>query len=110
MFAVPENPPVLAALKHTSRRTIVIVGMETDVCVSHSAISLLNLGYGVLVVKDATFSPGQAHLNGIERLGPSGAELLSAKELFYDWTRTLDAVYQFADNHPDLTHPPGFSL
>ena len=42
--------------------------------------------------------------------GIAALSLLSAKELFYDWTRTLDAVYQFADNHPDLTHPPGFSL
>jgi hypothetical protein len=35
---------------------------------------------------------------------------VSAKELFYDWVRTLAGVREFKDANPDLAHPPGFSL
>jgi nicotinamidase-related amidase len=110
VFAAGDNPPIRAALDGTQRHTVVTVGLETDVCVAHSAISLLERGYHVAAVTDALFSPGAAHLHGLERLRSEGVQLISAKELFYDWARTLADVRALIRAYPELDAPPGFSL
>ena len=110
VFAAGDNPPIRAALDGTQRHTVVTVGLETDVCVAHSAISLKERGYHVAAVTDALFSPGAAHLHGLERLRSEGVQLISAKELFYDWARTLADVRALIRAYPELDAPPGFSL
>jgi nicotinamidase-related amidase len=110
VFAAGDNPPISAALAATGRTTVVVTGLETDVCVAHSAISLAERGYRVAAVADALFSPGAAHAHGLERLRAEGVQLLSAKELFYDWTRALADVRALVRDAPELESPPGFSL
>jgi nicotinamidase-related amidase len=110
VFAAADNPPIRAAIDTTGRHTVVIVGLETDVCVAHSAISLLERGYLVVAVSDALFSPGAAHLHGLDRLRAERVQLLSAKELFYDWARSLADVRALVRAYPELETPPGFSL
>ena len=110
VFAAADNPPIRAALDATGRHTVVTVGLETDVCVAHSAISLMERGYQVAAVSDALFSPGAAHLHGLDRLRAEGVQLLSAKELFYDWARSLADVRALVRAYPELETPPGFSL
>jgi hypothetical protein len=67
-------------------------------------------GYHVAAVSDALFSPGTAHRHGLERLRAEGVQLLSAKELFYDWARSLADVRALVRAYPELETPPGFSL
>jgi nicotinamidase-related amidase len=110
VFAAADNPPIRAAVDAMERHTIVAVGLETDVCVAHSAISLIERGYHVAAVSDAVFSPGAAHRHGLDRLRAEGVQLLSAKELFYDWTRSLADVRALVRAYPELETPPGFSL
>jgi nicotinamidase-related amidase len=110
IFAAADNPAIRSALNATGRSTVVLVGLETDVCVAHSALSLGARGYHVVAIADALFSPGAAHRNGLERLRAEGVQLLSAKELLYDWTRTLVDVRALVAAHPELEPPPGFSL
>ncbi len=110
IFGACDNPPILAAIIATGRGTVVIAGMETDVCVAHSALGLLECGHRVVAVRDALFSPGEAHGHGIARLTANGVELVSAKELYYDWVRTLANARAFRRSNPALADPPGFSL
>jgi len=110
VFAAADNPAIRAALDATGRHTVVTVGLETDVCVAHSAISLIERGYHVAAVTDAVFSPGAAHMHGLDRLRAEGVQLLSAKELFYDWARALADVRALVLAYPELDKPPGFSL
>jgi nicotinamidase-related amidase len=110
VFAAADNPAIDAAIAATGRSTIVLTGLETDVCVAHSAVSLKERGYQVAAVADALYSPGDAHLNGLARLRSEDVQLLSAKELFYDWARTLAEVRALVRDHPELDPPPGFSL
>jgi nicotinamidase-related amidase len=110
VFAAGDNAPIRTALTATGRTTVVHVGLETDVCVTHSAVSLRERGFHVVVVSDAVFAPGAAHRHGLERLRSEGVQLLSAKELLYDWTRTLAGVRALVAAHPELEPPPGFSL
>jgi nicotinamidase-related amidase len=110
IFAAADNPAIRAALDSTGRHTVVAVGLETDVCVAHSAVSLIERGYHVAAVTDAIFSPGAAHGHGLDRLRAEGVQLLSAKELFYDWARAVADVRALVRAYPELETPPGFVL
>ena len=52
-------------MRATQRPCAVLVGFETDVCVYQSAVGLLDAGLRVLVVEDATGSPGEFHARGL---------------------------------------------
>ncbi|MEU6485412.1 isochorismatase family protein [Streptomyces sp. NPDC046887] len=109
-FAVGDNPDIAAAIEATGRTTMVLVGIETDICVAHSAIRLHQAGKRVVVVEDAAYSPGAAHERGLRRLAGQSIETLSTKELFYDWVRTIQDADAFHDTHPELAVPPGVRL
>jgi nicotinamidase-related amidase len=110
VFGAADQPDILAAIEATGRQTAVIVGLETDVCVSHTALGLVDRGYRVAVVEDATYSPGATHDAGIRRLAAAGVEIVHAKGVYYEWVRTLEAARAFERDHPELADPPGFSL
>ncbi|HEX7994791.1 MAG TPA: isochorismatase family protein [Streptosporangiaceae bacterium] len=110
VFGLAACPDIMQAVRSTRRRTAVLVGFETDVCVTHSAVGLADAGYRVIVTEDAVFSPFGAHAPGLDRLRGLGFELLRCKSIYYDWLRTLEAARAFQDAHPDLSQPPGFSL
>ncbi|MEU7003853.1 isochorismatase family protein [Nonomuraea sp. NPDC046570] len=109
-FSAWDNPDIAAAINATGRGTLVLVGLETDICVAHSAIRLHEAGKRVAVVHDATFSPGPAHEAGLRRLDAQGIETLTVKEVFYDWMRTIEAANAFHDGHRDLGLPQGVVL
>jgi len=91
-FGLADVPAIMAAVEATGRHTAVLAGMETDVCVAHSALGLLDRGYRVVVVRDAVLAPGSAHEDGIERMRAAGATMIGTKGLFYEWARTVDTA------------------
>ncbi|MEI7745094.1 MAG: isochorismatase family protein [Chloroflexota bacterium] len=110
VFGLADVPEILAAVEAAGRDTIVLAGAETDVCVAHSAMGLLDRGYRVVVVADATFSPGAMHEAGLDRIRHAGAELVHGKGLYYEWARTLEMALAFESDNPDLVNPPGFRI
>jgi nicotinamidase-related amidase len=89
VFGLIDNPEILQAVQDTGRRTAILVGLETDVCIAHSAIGLLGLDYQVAVVADAVGSPGEAHQCGLARMKAAGVMLTNIKSLYYEWVRTV---------------------
>jgi nicotinamidase-related amidase len=110
VFGLADVPEILAAVQATGRRQIVLAGLETDVCVAHSAIGLVDRGFGVVVAADCVFAPSEVHDHGIRRMTGAGAEILHAKGIYYEWVRTLDAARAFQAANPALVQPPGFEL
>ena len=110
IFGLADVPEILGAVEATGRRTAVLVGAETDVCVAHSAVGLLDRGYAVAVVADATYSPGSMHQHGLRRISDAGGVVIHAKGVYYEWLRTVAAATAFRRDHPELADPPGFSL
>jgi nicotinamidase-related amidase len=88
-FGLAGTPAILADV---TRPAAVLVGFETDVCVFQSAVGLLDAGKQVLVVEDATFSPGEMQARGLCRLRDAGARLTHAKALGYEWARTVEGA------------------
>ena len=110
VFGAADQPDILAAIEAMGRRTAIVVGLETDVCVTHTALGLLDRGFRVIVVDDATYAPGDMHGAGLRRVAAAGAEVVHAKGVYYEWIRTLEAARAFQDARPDLAEPPGFAL
>jgi nicotinamidase-related amidase len=110
VYGLADCPDIMEAVAATGRRTAVLAGFETDVCVTHSAVGLADAGYRVAVVEDAVHSPFGAHAPGIQRLRDLGFELIHCKGVYYDWARTLAATRAFEQANPRLASPPGFSL
>jgi len=94
-FSLAAQNEILRAVEQTGRKSAVLIGYETDVCVTHSALDLLDLGYRVAVVADATGSPGGAHQTGLERIRSAGGIMVSAKSLYYEWVRTVEKAHAF---------------
>ena len=88
-FRLAAQPDILEAVQQTQRKTAVLIGYETDVCITHSALGLMDFGYRVVVLADATGSPGEAHQIGLDRIRGAGGIIVSAKSLYYEWIRTV---------------------
>jgi nicotinamidase-related amidase len=110
VFGLAHQPDILAALDQTGRRTAVLIGLETDVCVMHSAIGLLEHGYRVVVVADATGTPVPGQEIGLTRMRNAGAITVNMKGLFYEWLRTVEAVNRFHKELPDMRDQAGVVL
>ena len=94
-FGLAAQADILEAIQNTNRKTAILIGYETDVCVTHSALGLLDLGYRVAVVADATGSPEGAHQIGLNRIRDAGGILVSAKSLYYEWIRTVEKSIEY---------------
>jgi len=110
VFGLADVPEILGTVTSTGRQTAVLVGAETDVCVAHSALGLLDRGLRVAVVSDATYSPGSMQDHGLRRVAEAGGVITHAKGVYYEWMRTVEAATSFRAAHPELAVPPGFSL
>jgi nicotinamidase-related amidase len=111
IFGLAADPEIMAAVKNTGRKTAILVGFDTDVCVAHSAIGLIQHGYQVVVVADATGSPGTAHKFGLERMRRAGVLVSSVRSLYYEWIRTVDRNSEFGKKYAkELGRPDGVAL
>jgi nicotinamidase-related amidase len=104
-FGLAGTPEILGAVRGTERGTTVVVGCETDVCVAQSAIGLRDQGFECVVVVDATFSPGEMHARGLDRLAAAGIDRNHAKGVTYEWLRSVDDAHAVL-GAPGLPAPP----
>ena len=107
-FGLAAQANILEAVRQTQRKTAVLIGYETDVCITHSALGLLDLGYRVAVVADATGSPDDAHRIGLERIRGAGGIIVSAKSLYYEWIRTVEKSTEYESS--GIETPAGMIL
>ena len=110
IFGLAADPEILNAVQDINRKTAILLGLETDVCVAQSAIGLLENGYRVAVVEDAVASPGKSHPYGLARMRSAGVLLSNVKSLFWEWIRTVDRSQNFYHKHKDNLRDPGIPL
>jgi nicotinamidase-related amidase len=101
VFGLADDPEVYPVAQRLGRRTAVLAGLETDVCIAHSALGLLDRGVRVAVLSDATGSPGASHEAGLARMRGAGVVETTAKGLFYEWTRTVRRAESLRAELPD---------
>lgn len=85
-FSAAANARFMSRLESTGRRQVILVGIETHICVSQTAIDLLRGGYEVIVCPDALSASTQdRHKLGMERLRDSGAMPIHTEAVAYEW-------------------------
>lgn len=109
VFGLAGQPDIRATIEGSRCDTFVLVGLETDVCVAHSAFGLRDLGNRTVVISDATGSPPPYHEAGLARLRDAGITVTTVKGLYYEWVRDLatHARVKAAINQPS---PYGLTL
>jgi hypothetical protein len=110
-FGLAADGSILQAVRDSKRTTVILVGLETDVCICQSALGLLEQEYRVAVVADAVGSPGPDHAYGLQRMRAAGVVVVGTKGLFYEWMRTVQRSEQFhADCDQTLPLPSAIRL
>lgn len=79
------------AINETKRKTAVVCGLETDICVGQTAIDLLDNGFRVVVLTDITYSRNEIENEiGLKRMTFHGAIL----SLLKTWQEEITAGIQ----------------
>lgn len=75
-------------LRTLSRRTVVLTGMETHVCVAQTALDLIEAGFRVFLPADAVSSRFDLdHTTALRRLEHAGAVLTTAEAAAFEWVK-----------------------
>jgi nicotinamidase-related amidase len=85
------------ALDNLQRDQVVLVGIETHICVNQTAHHLLRRGYEVFLAADATGSRSDdAHKVGLKRMRQAGAVISHTESIVYEWMGSAEHP-QFRD-------------
>ena len=70
------------------RQQVIIVGMESHVCVLQTALQLQQKGYAVFIVEDAICSREKFnHKNALKRLRQSDIVVTNVESVLFEWLR-----------------------
>ena len=87
-FSCLANAAFHEALEKTGRKQILIVGMETHVCVLQTALEALAEGYEVYVVRDAVVSSRKSEYKAaLKRMTQAGVVVLTAEMAIFELLR-----------------------
>jgi nicotinamidase-related amidase len=91
-FSCCAHPPLMEAILSTGRKQVLLMGIETHVCVYQTAMDLLARGMEVEVVADGTSSRSpQNHQLGLTRIERAGGHITSVEMALFELLR--DALH-----------------
>ena len=87
IFSCCGSTEFMTRLKQIGKRTIIVCGIETHICVVQTVLDLIKRHYRVLVVKDATSSHAAIDKEtAMERMKGSGATITTTEAVIYELT------------------------
>ena len=87
IFSCCGHEHILEAVLNTVRHQIIVVGMETHICVNQTTLDLLNQGFQVHVVEDAVRARWKnSHKIGIKKMKQAGAIICDWEMAAYELT------------------------
>ena len=85
-FSCMNDPIFAAEFKALERRQAVIVGMEAHICVMQTGVNLMEQGYEIFVVTDATSSRTlESEKACLDRLSAAGAGIVTTEMVVFEW-------------------------
>jgi len=85
-FSCCAIPSVVDGFHRAARPKVLLAGIETHVCVQHTALDLLNLDFRVYIAVDAVSSRFTIdHDVALRRLEKAGAILTTAESAVFEW-------------------------
>ena len=90
-FSCCDVPSFTEQLNGSRKSQVVLAGIEAHVCVLMTGLDLLNLGYQVHVVADATCSRSRQNWQlGLQQLRHAGAVITSTESVIFQLLRRAD--------------------
>lgn len=84
-FSAWRDAEIAAAIKRLGRRTLVVAGMETHICVFQTVRDLVAAGYAVQVPADAVVSRATANYRiGLDLCRSAGAAITTTETALFD--------------------------
>ena len=85
-FSCMEDKQFQTCFKALNRKQAVLAGMEAHICVVQTAASLLEQGFDVFVVSDATASRTiESETACLRRLNASGVHVVTTEMVVFEW-------------------------
>lgn len=85
-FSCWADEPLRKKLTSLRKKQIVLIGIETHVCVLQTALGLLTADYEVFVVVEAVSSRyALDHQYGLKRMKAAGVQLVTSEMVFFEW-------------------------
>lgn len=86
-FSCCGDTKFMGKLNATKRRTILICGIETHICVAQTVLDLLNNHYGVMIVRDASSSHSVTDREtALDRMKNAGTTITTTEAVIYELT------------------------
>lgn len=88
-FSLIREENVLEKIAKLNKKQIIIMGIETHICVLQTALELIEKGYEVYLIKDACKSrANEEHLTGINYMQNEGVKILSLEIALFQLLKT----------------------
>ena len=85
-FSCMEDPDFSKTFKSLNRRQAILTGMEAHICVAQTAGSLVEEGFEVFVVSDATASRTlESEAACLARLSAVGVSIVTTEMVIFEW-------------------------
>jgi nicotinamidase-related amidase len=84
-FSGCRNEDFWSAWEASGKNQAVIIGIETHICVTQTALDFLERGCDVFVCEDATNSRLGAHEGALKRLRHEGVVVTHTESVAYEW-------------------------
>ena len=106
-----SDPNLRAAVEATGRKTLVMAGLWTEVCLAQTALSAMKDGFDVYFVSDASGGVSrEAHEDAKTRMIQAGAKPLNWLGVVAEWTPDYTSPERLALTTALLRHGGGVSL
>src|SRR5512133_1917969 len=93
-----DNEEFVAAIKRTGRKNFIIAALWSETCLAFPAVQMLEEGFGIYVVEDASGGMSQtAHAAAIRRIEQAGGVSLTALQVLLEFQRDWDREEHFAE-------------
>jgi nicotinamidase-related amidase len=109
VFGLAGQQEIIEDVRRSGRSDCVLIGLETDVCIAHSALGLMEHGLRAVVIADATASPPPHHAAGLKRIAAAGGLITDSKGIHYEWVRDLATLAELRKTI-GCDAPPGVTL
>ena len=90
-FSCADDPDFRNAVRDSGRTTLVVIGTETHVCVTQTALDLVAAGYDVHVPSDAVLSRFRDDFQGgIDLMRQGGVYITRSETVAFQWLQRAD--------------------
>ncbi len=90
-FGILSIPTIIEHLKENQRENIILVGIETHICILQTAFDLMESGFNVFIPCDAVSARNKSDSDiALLRLNSAGAILTSSESTIFEWLQTSE--------------------